>query len=222
MQTHFEQELSDLKQQLLTMASYAENAVQNSVQAVIRRDETLAHLVQEHDEVLDRFEVDLDEAAIKLLAKAPLASDLRLIAVAMRVSQNLERVGDEATKIAKRARDLMQEPPLPQVEEIPALARMAIDMLKQALDCFVNRDASAARNLIPRDREVDAANKRIYRSLAALMVESPDSIARSLNLMVVAKSLERIADHGKNIAEEVVYLCDAEDIRHKGKIPPPP
>lgn len=220
MQTHFEQELAELKQQLLTMASHAEKALRDSVDAVLQRDETLAARVQQDDEVLDRFEVEVDELAIRLLAKAPLASDLRLIAVAMRVSQNLERVGDEACKIAKRAPELIQEPPLPQVDDLPALARMALNMLKEALDCFVNRDAAAARALIPRDKEVDAAHKRIYRSLAALMAQSPDTIGRCLHLIVVAKSLERIADHAKNIAEEVVYLCEAEDIRHQSKAAP--
>lgn len=217
MPTHFQQDLAGLKQQLLSMASHAEAAVREAVEAVTNRDEALANRVRQNDEILDRFEVDLDDLAIQLLAKAPLASDLRLIAVTMRVSQNLERVGDEATKIAKRARELMQEPPLRQVENIPALAQMTLRLLKESLDCFVNGDAAAARTLIPRDKEVDAANKEIYASLAALMAQSPDAIGRSLNLMVVAKSLERIADHAKNIAEEVVYLCEAEDIRHKGK-----
>jgi phosphate transport system protein len=217
MQTHFEQEISDLKQRLLTMASHAEKAVRDAVDSVMRRDENLATEVQVHDEVLDSFEVELDELAIKLLAKAPLASDLRLIAVSMKVTQNLERVGDEASKIAKRSRELMQQPPLPEMDEIPPLARMSLDFLKHALDCFVSRDAAAARALIPRDKEIDAANRKIYCRLAELMAAAPETIGRCLSLIVVAKSLERIADHGKNIAEEVVYLCEAEDIRHQGQ-----
>ena len=167
--------------------------------------------------VLDRFEVEVDEMAIQLLAKAPLASNLRLITVAMKVSQNLERVGDEAAKIANRARDLSQEPPLKLVVDIPRMANLALQMLKAALDSFVNHDPAAARAVIPRDKEVDALHKQIYRQLAQQMIESPDTIARCLNLMVVSKSLERIADHATNVAEEVVYLCEAQDIRHMVK-----
>jgi phosphate transport system protein len=216
--THFEQELTELKGMLLKMASHAESAVKQAVKALVTRDYDLAVHVRADDSVIDRFEVDLDELSIQLLAKAPLASDLRLIAVAMKISQNLERVGDEATKIAKRARDLSQEPPLKLTLEIPLLADLALQMLKQALDAFVSRDAAAARALIPADKQVDALNREIHRQLADHMISDPAAITRCLSFMVVAKSLERIADHAKNVAEEVVYLCDAEDIRHSGHL----
>jgi phosphate transport system protein len=136
----------------------------------------------------------------------------------MKISQNLERVGDEATKIAKRARDLSQEPPLKFAVPISELADLAVPMLKASLDAFVNKDPAAARALIPQDKEVDALNKSIHRQLVDQMVENQETISRCLDLMVVAKSLERIADHAKNVAEEVVYLCEAEDIRHQGAI----
>jgi len=214
---HFDQELGALKQTLLTMASHAEAAVKRAIEALVSRDYDLALRIRAEDEVIDRFEVEVDETAIGLLAKAPLASDLRLIAVAMKISQNLERVGDEASKIANRARDLSQEPPLKLVVPIPQLAEFALQMLKSALDAFVNQDTAAARALIPQDRQADAMNKDIHRQLADQMIASPDTITRCLNLMVVAKSLERIADHAKNVAEEVVFLCEAQDIRHTGR-----
>jgi phosphate transport system protein len=212
--THFEQEIADLKQRLLTMASHAESAVRRAVEALTGRNDELAVRVRAEDEILDRFEVEVDELAVRLLAKAPLASDLRLITVAMKISQNLERVGDEATKIAKRARDLNQEAPLKITLEIPRLANLAIGLIKRALDSFVNQDPTAARELIPKDKEVDALNRDMHRLLLQQMMQGPENIARCLHLMVVCKSLERIADHGKNIAEEVVYLCEALDIRH--------
>jgi phosphate transport system protein len=199
------------------MASHAESAVKQAVSALERRDYELALRVRSDDTVIDRFEVELDEMAIRLLAKAPLATDLRLIAVTMKISQNLERVGDEAAKIANRARDLSQEPPLRLTVEIPRLADLALALLKNALDAFVAKDPVVARALIPQDKQVDALNKDIHRQLANQMIENPDTITRCLNLMVVAKSLERIADHAKNVAEEVVFLCEAEDIRHTGK-----
>src|SRR6266446_1912115 len=214
---HFEHELAELKDMLLTMASYAENAVRRAVDALMTRDERLAQNVKLSDDVIDRYEVEVDETAIQLLAKAPLASNLRLIAVAMKISQNLERVGDEAAKIAKRVHDLIQEPPLKQVEAIPHLADLALELLKSGLDAFVSQDSVAARALIPRDKEIDALNRQIYRELANGMMTNRETITRALNLIVVSKSLERIADHAKNIAEEDVYLCEAKDMRHTGK-----
>jgi len=209
-------DLDQLKQKLLTMASHAEIAVNEALRALIERDYELALRVKESDNVIDHLEVEIDEMAIHLLAKAPLASDLRLVTVAMKISQNLERVGDEATKIAKRARDLSQEPPVKVVVDLPRMAKLALDMLKAALDAFVNRDPVAARALIPRDKEVDGINKQITNHLAQHMVENPDAIKRCLNLITVSRSLERIADHATNVAEEVVYLYEAQDIRHTG------
>jgi phosphate transport system protein len=198
-------DLDQLKQKLLTMASHAEIAVNEALRALIERDYDLALRVKE-----------IDEMAIHLLAKAPLASDLRLVTVAMKISQNLERVGDEATKIAKRARDLSQEPPVKIVVDLPRMAKLALDMLKAALDAFVNRDPVGARALIPRDKEVDGINKLVTNQLAQHMVENPDAIKRCLNLITISRSLERIADHATNVAEEVVYLYEAQDIRHTG------
>jgi phosphate transport system protein len=210
-------DLDELKQKLLTMASHAETAVNEALRALLERDYELALRVKESDNVIDQLEVEIDEMAIQLLAKAPLASDLRLVTVAMKISQNLERVGDEATKIAKRARDLSQEPPVKVVVDLPRMAKLALDMLKAALDSFVNRDPVTARALIPRDKEVDGINKQVTGQLAQHMMENPDTIKRCLNLITVSRSLERIADHATNVAEEVVYLYEAQDIRHTGK-----
>jgi phosphate transport system protein len=214
---HFDMELGELKQKLLAMASHAETAVNEAVRALVERDYELALRVKENDSVIDRFEVEIDDMAIHLLAKAPLASDLRFVTVAMKISQNLERVGDEAAKVAKRARDLSQEPPVKVAVELPRMAGLALGMLDASLDSFVNRNPAAARAVIPRDKEVNALNKRINNELAQHMAENPDTIKRCLDLITASKSIERIADHAKNVAEEVVYLCEAQDIRHTGK-----
>ena len=216
MDNHFEMGLDELRQKLLLMGSHAETAVNQSVQALVQRDHDLALRVKENDRIIDQFEVEIDDLVIQLLTKAPLATNLRLVTVAMKISQNLERVGDEASKIAKRARDLTQEPPVKIAIDLPRMAGMALDMLKSALDAFVNRDSVAARAIIPRDKEVDALNKYTHEILAQHMVAHPDNIGRCLNWMVACKSLERIADHAKNVAEEVVYLYEAQDIRHPG------
>ncbi len=199
------------------MASHAEKAVRQGVEALMKRDAALARQVKEDDELLDALEIEVDDMAIHLLAKAPLASDLRLITTAMKISQNLERVGDEATKIAKRTCDLVQHPPLKQAARIPSLASLSLELLKAALDAFVSGDSAAARSIVPRDKQVDEMNRDIYRELVELMMSDSASVACGLDLIVVAKCLERIADHAKNIAEEVVYLREAEDIRHAGK-----
>jgi len=214
MEHHFDQELKALKDRLLTMASHAESAVNRAVEALVNRNLDLALQVRVDDEVIDQFEIEIDEMAINLLSKALLASDLRLVTMAMKLSQNLERVGDEAAKIAKRARDLSKEPPLKLNLEIPRMSTLALGLLKASLDAFVNRDPAAARALIPQDKAVNAMHKEIQQQLIGHMKESPDHIARCLNLLVAVKSLERIADHATNIAEEVVYLYEAEDIRH--------
>lgn len=218
MERHFDHELAELKQKLLTMASHAEKAVSDAVAALVNRDLDLALAVKANDEVLDRFELDVDELAINLLSKAPLASDLRLVTIAMKLSQNLERVGDEATKIAKRARDLSKEPPLKLQLEFPKLSSLALGLLKAALDSFVQKDPAAARAMIPRDKEINALHKQIQAQIIEHMKQSADNIQRCLHLLVAAKSLERIADHATNIAEEVVYLYEAQDIRHADKL----
>ena len=154
--THvFEHEMNELKEKLLTMASQAESATSRAVQALVERDDDLARRVQEDDAVLDRFELEVDETSIGLLAKAPLASDLRLITVAMKISQNLERVGDEATKIARRSIDLSQEPQLKPYVDIPRMAALATEMLKTALDALVRGYTDQARAVIQRDAEMD-------------------------------------------------------------------
>jgi phosphate transport system protein len=164
----------------------------------------------------------MDEISINLLAKAPLASDLRLIAVAMKTSRNLERVGDEATTISRRARELAGLDVTTPRLKISEMAAAVLIMLKGATDSLVESDPIKARAIIPEDKKVDAANKAIYQELAEYMVNHPDAVHACLHLIFVAKALERIGDHATNIAEEIVYLCEALDIRHnpQAKLPP--
>jgi phosphate transport system protein len=218
MAADFEQELAQLQEKLLAMAVAAGTAVQRAITALTERDANLAAKVKKEDTTLDQFEIAIDELAIQLLARAPLASHLRFITFAMKISHDLERAGDEATTIARRAIELNQEPQLKPYVDIPRMARLALEMLNEAMASFVERGASRARAVIPRDKEVDVLNKQLHRELASFMVEDPATITRSLHLMVVSKSLERIADHATNIAEEVVYLCEGHDIRHDPQI----
>jgi phosphate transport system protein len=215
MQKQFDEELGNLKEKLLMMGSYAESAVSQAVRAVTERDDTLALQVQANDDIMDQYEIEIDDLAIQLLTKALLDTDLRLITVAMKISQNLERIGDEATTIARRAVELNQDAPLKAHLDIPHMAVIALEMLKESLDAFVNKQPEKARAIVPRDKEVDAINRQIYRELSSYMVKNPPAVARCLNLLTVSKSLERVADHATNIAQQVVYLCEARDIRHE-------
>ncbi|MGP8197974.1 MAG: phosphate signaling complex protein PhoU [Limisphaerales bacterium] len=215
MPKYFDEEVGSLKEKLLYMGSYAESAVSQAVQAVTERDDKLALLVQANDDIMDQYEIEIDELAIQLLSKAPPAQDVRLITVAMKISQNLERIGDEATTISRRAAELNQDARLKVHLDIPRMAGIALGMLKESLDSFVNEQPEKARGIIPQDKEVDAINRQFYRELSSHMLEDPGTISRCLNLMTVSKSLERVADHATNIAQEVVYLCEARDIRHE-------
>ncbi|MCX7866479.1 phosphate signaling complex protein PhoU [Limisphaera sp. VF-2] len=222
MEVPFERELQELNERLLTMGSLAEQAVHRALQAFEQRDPELATQVRDADTVLDRLEIEVDERAIVLLSKAPLARDLRMVTMAMKISQNLERIGDEAAKIAKRARALASEPPVRIDVDLHPLAWEARTMLKNALDAFVRRDPEAARALIPRDQSVDAAHKAVREKLVSYMQAHPEAVPQCLEVLTAAKCLERIADHATNIAEDVVYLCEASDIRHLPKTGAPP
>ena len=218
MSLHFSQELDELKKKLLVMAANAETSVTRAIKAFTDRDDDRARRVKQDDSILDAFEKEIDELSIHLLSKAPLASELRLITVAMKVSHDLERVGDEATTISRRVIELNQEPQLHTEVDIPHMASLGLQMLKEALNAFVNHEPAKARAIIPRDKQIDSLNKQLHRELASYMVELPSTISRCLHLMTISKSLERIGDHATNIAEEVVYLHEGEDIRHDPKV----
>ncbi len=210
-------EFAALKEKLLTMSSLAASSVSNAVKALVERNDDLARQVEQADDQLDALEIELDELAIVLLSRGPVATDLRMITVAMKITHNLERVGDEATTIARRAVDLNKEPQLKPYVDIPRMATMALEMLNDGLEAFVSRDSARARAVLPRDKDVDALHKQLQRELITFMLEQPNTITRCLHLMQVSKRLERIADHATNIAEEVVFLHEGRDIRHTGK-----
>jgi phosphate transport system protein len=216
MERHFDQELNDLKQALLRMASIAEQNVAQALKALVQRDNALAAKVDEDDNLLDALQIEIDDRAIKLLAlRQPTARDLRLITMAMKISTELERIGDEAVNIAHRAEELNKEPLIKPLVDIPRMAEIAQRMIRGALDAFVYEKPDTAREIIARDEEVDQLNKQLHRELSSFMIEDPHTITRALCLMGIAHNLERIADHATNIAEEVVYLYEARDIRHQ-------
>lgn len=218
MERHFDQELAELKDQLLLMASLVQENLRRAMRMLVERDSTLCELVEKEDDQIDELEMHVDDVCIKLLAvRSPVAGDLRLITMAMKISVDLERIGDQAVNIARRAKELNREPPLKPLVDIPRMANLAQDMIKDALDAFVFNKPDLARKIPPRDNEVDELNRQLYRELTSFMLEDPTTITRALNLMFVAKFIERIADHATNIGEEVVFLAEGKDIRHNAE-----
>ena len=215
MERHFEQELEALKEQLLLMGGRAEGIVLKAVESLRRLDEDLARQVFADDKAIDRMEIEIEERCVRLLAlQQPMARDLRFITAALKINNDLERVGDHAVNIAGSATRLAGQPMLKPLVDIPRMAELASGMLHEALDAFVRHDAEGARRLCARDDEVDALNRQVFRELVSYMMEDPATITRAMELVLVARNLERVADLATNIAEEVVFIAEARVIKH--------
>ncbi len=210
-----EKELSGLKERLLTMGSVVEAQVARSIKSLVDRDNDLARKVIDADHEVNRMEVEIDEECIRLLAlRQPEAGDLRFITTAMKIVTDIERIGDLAVDVSERALELNEEPILKPYIDVPRMAKAARNMLKEALDAFVNRNAELAWAVLDEDDFVDELNKQIFRELLTFMIEDPHSISRAIRITYISKYLERIADHATNIAEMVVYLVEGRIIRH--------
>jgi len=215
LERHFDQELQALKNDLLKMGGRAEAVIRKAIEALKRSDSRLADEVVADDRAIDRLEIDIDERCVSLLAlRQPMAVDLRFITAALKISNDLERVGDHAVNIAGSVKRLAGEPPLKPLVDIPRMADLATGMLREALDAFVRRDAPTARRLVMRDDEVDNLNRQLFRELISFMIEDARTITRAIDLVLVARNLERVADLATNIAEEVVFIAEARIIKH--------
>ena len=215
MERHFEHQIDDLKRELLLMSGRAETIIRKAVTALDRRDVTLADEVIAEDRAIDRMEIDIEERCVQLLAlQQPLARDLRLVTSALKISNDLERVGDHAVNIAGCARTIALAPQAPQPTDLPELAEKAIGMLRDAIEAFVRQDAEAARRLVLRDDEVDGLNRHLFADLMGLMIREPQQVERAMTLVLVGRNLERIGDLATNIAEEVVFIAEARIIKH--------
>ncbi len=219
MKRFFDSELETFRSHLMIMGETAIRQVRDALKALVDADVALADRVIAADDELDNLEMSIDDEAIRYMnLRAPVATELRLVIVGMKASHDLERVGDECTTIAKRAVRLAGEPPLKPYVDIPRMANIAIEMLREAMDCFMHGDTDKALAVVRRDSEVDAINKQLYRELSSFMIEDPKTTTRALELMFISKSIERIADHACNIAEEMVFLAKAQDIRHRDEL----
>jgi phosphate transport system protein len=216
MSQFWEKQLVDIREQLLMMSGLAERNLSLAMRALVERDDKLAEAVEEEDTQIDQLEIHVDELVITYMAThGPIAKDCRFMLAASKISSNLERIGDEATTIARRAKELNTEPLLKPLIDIPMMADIAQEMLRDSITALVNRTPDLAVEIVSRDKSVNDIYKQLARELTSYMIENPKTITRALNLMTVAKCLERVADHATNVAEEIFYLYTAEDIRHE-------
>ena len=211
----FEDDLKHLKAKLLKMGAMVEDAIRNSIFALIERDDESARRVIANDRIINRLDVEIDEESIRLLAlRQPMAKDLRLITTAMKITTDIERMGDLAVNIAERALELNIEPPLKSYMEIPRMKDLAQGMTRDALDAFVRMDKRLASDVIMRDDEVDELKHEALRDLAYVMAQDPANVTGAMKLSFIAQYLERLADHATNISEMVIYLVEGKIIRH--------
>ncbi len=212
----FDEQLAALRARVVEMGDLAQAMVRQAMQALVDRDEEQIKGVLANEEKLDRFQVEIDNDAIRLLLlQSPVAMDLRLVLMAVRINTELERVGDLCVNMCENVEMLLSEPPLKPLVDLPKMAEIAERMLRDSLQAFLESSPGKALPVLKMDDEVDALNDQIFRELLTYMISDTKSITRSLSLILMARHLERIADHATNIAEEVVYLVKGQDIRHQ-------
>ena len=215
MERHFDEELTHLKQRLLQMGDTAQEMIGLAVKSLVDRKEALAQEVFSLEEKVNHIEVEIEEEALKLLAlRQPAARDLRLLTAILKINNDLERVADQAVNIAELSISLLKEPNLKPLIDIPHMARLAQNMIKNSLDAFVRHDPALAQEVCRDDDEVDRINDHIFRELLTYMMEDTKCITRAVDLILVSRNLERIADHATNISEDVIFIEQGKNIKH--------
>jgi phosphate transport system protein len=216
----FEEQLGQLRSAILEMGGLVEDQIGQAIRAVVDRDDELAEATIERDHTVNRLDVEIDDLCIKLLAlRQPAARDLRLITTALKITTDLERIGDLASHIAERALELSSELPIKPYIDIPRMGELARDMVHRALDAFVREDATLALAVCNADDAIDKLHQQLFRELLSFMVEDAKTISRAMRLLFVSKSLERVGDHATNIAEMVVFMVKGRTIRHLDTVP---
>lgn len=217
---HFQEQLEVLKERLLVMGGLAEERVRAVVEALVERNVDLVDAVQMGDEPINSLHIEVDNRCFKLLAlHQPMAADLRAIVAGVKINTDLERVGDLAVNIAEAVRRYLLHPPVKQLIDIPRMAEIAQRMLRDALDSFVRRDVDLAQAVLNEDDKLDALKTQVFRELLTYMLQDPGTIEPGLDLILISRHLERIGDHATNIAEDVIFMVSARDVRHNAPEP---
>lgn len=212
---HFQQELEELKDKLLTMSGLVESAVSRSIAAVVQKNRKLAEEVLQNESRVNQMEIEIDNQAINLLAlQQPMAGDLRLITAALKINTDLERMGDLSVHIAQCGLSLLTEPVIKPMVDIRHMSALVESMVRKSMDAFVANDADMARSVLASDDAVDSLRTASYHELVSFMEKEPRNIPQALDLIGITRSLERIADHSTNIAEDVLFLVKGIDVRH--------
>jgi phosphate transport system protein len=218
---HYDAELKGLHVKILEMGGLVEKQIADAVTALIGRDDEQARQIIERDQVVNRMDVDIDDLCIRLLAlHQPAASDLRLITTGLKITTDLERIGDMAVNMCERIVELNREPQLKPLIDLPRMAEVAQHMLRESLDSFVREDVELALTVCREDDIIDDLNSQLFRELLSYMAENPQTTSRAIRLLFIGKYLERIGDHATNIAEMVVFMVRGKSIRHMGQVPP--
>lgn len=217
----YEEELKKLREEILYMGGMVEDQILKSIKSLVERDSKLAELIIERDHEVNRLDVDIDDICVRLLAlHQPAGRDLRFITTGLKITTDLERIGDMAVNICERALELNQEPQLKPYIDIPRMARVAQRMIRESLDAFVREDTELALKVCKDDEEVDQLNSQIFREVVTFMIDDPHTINRAIKISSISKYLERIADHATNIAEMVIFMVKGKSIRHLKELPP--
>jgi phosphate transport system protein len=212
----FDEALTSLRNNVLMMAGLAERTLDRAIKGLLQRDDNLCTTAIADDEEIDQLEKQIDKDGVDVLLRfQPVASDLRRVVAAMKLSPNIERIADQATNIARRARKLNRHPPLPEIEIIVPIQAHAMAMFKASIDAFAREDVDLGRAVVAQDRDLDYMNKMANRRLTECMAQDPKQLRGYLNLIFISRCLERVGDHATNIAEDAVYAAAAEDIRHQ-------
>jgi len=215
MERHFDQDLDRVRHMLLKMAGLVEGMVARATQALLDRNNADATTVIGGDSEVDQLEIDIDEAVQSLLGrKQPVSVDLRFLVAVMKINGDLERIGDSAVNIAQSVLQLNEHPPLKPYIDLPRMSQLVQSMVRKSLDAFVNKDTALAIEVCKSDDSIDGLYKQIFRELLTYMIEDPKTVTRALHLLLLARNLERIADHATNIAEDVIYVIQGRDVRH--------
>lgn len=218
MERQFELELAKVRESLLEMGGRIEEMINKATRALIDRDGELCEQVIEADHRVDRFELEIDEASYRLMVRhQPTATDLRFLLAVMKIVTDLERIGDSTVNICQSVRELNKEPPLKPYVDLPRMSKMVADMVRESLDALVRKDAVQAAKVCRADDDIDSLYRQVFEELMTFMVEDPTTTRRALHLLLVARNLERIADHATNVAEDVIYYVEGRDIRHSAE-----
>jgi len=219
MERHFDASLRELKEQLVAMAGNVERAIDEATQALVARDTSHVAQVLEIERLVNQAHISVDSSCLKLLAlQQPLAADLRLIVAVIKINTDLERMGDQAVNIAHNTERYLKNPALKELVDLPVMFKEARFMVREALDSFVRNDEKLARDVLRRDDRVDGLKNKIFRDVLEVLKHQPEAIEQGLNLILIARNLERIGDHATNIAEDVIFAITGEDIRHAARV----